>query len=123
MPESNYHPIAKPATEIHIVGLNKDLTHETDDPDSRFEVYFDLSGIPSQEWARSLTREWKRLNPTEPRLWNRVHIETRFLVMHWPPQEIAQKHLPVLKLAVAAANKTHKRKLALEASAVQSLVR
>ena len=31
--------------------------------------------------------------------------------MYWPPQEIAQKHLPNLKLAVAATNKTHKRTL------------
>jgi len=43
--------------------------------------------------------------------------------MHWPPQEIAQKHLPVLKLAVTAANKTHKRKLAVQATALHALVR
>ena len=107
--ESNYHPAAKASTEIQIVGLNRDLTRETQKADSRYEVYFDLSGIPSPAWTKILTREWKRLNPTEPRLWDRITIENHYLVMHWPPQEIAQKHLPVLKLAVAAANKTHKK--------------
>ena len=105
--------------EIRIVGLNKDLTRETDNADSRYEVYFDLSGSPSLDWSKILTREWKRLNPTEPRLWNRIVINKKYLVMHWPPQEIAQKHLPVLKLAVAAANKTHKRKVAKQAGSPQ----
>lgn len=119
MPESNYHPIEASTSEIRIVGLNKDLTRETKKPDDRYEVYFDLSGIPSDAWIKILSREWKRLNPTEPRLWNRLNIEKRYLVMHWPPQEIAQKHLPVLKLAVAAANKTHKRKMAQQATVSQ----
>jgi hypothetical protein len=97
--------------EIRIIGLNRDLTRETDKVDSRYEVYFDLSGTPSPAWTKILTREWKKLNPTEPRLWDRVTIDKRYLVMHWPPQEIAQKHLPVLKLAVAATNKTHNRNI------------
>jgi hypothetical protein len=110
--ESNYHPTAKPAVEIQIVGLNKDLTRETKKADWRYEVCFDLSGIPSPDWTKILLREWKRLNPTEPRLWNRITINNRYLVMCWPPQEIAQKHLPVLKLAVTVANKTHRRNIA-----------
>jgi hypothetical protein len=98
--------------EIRITGLNRDLTRETKNADSRYEVYFDLSGIPSPGWAKILAREWKRLNPTEPRLWNRVTIDNRYLVVHWPPQEIAQKHLPVLKLAVAATDKKHRQSIA-----------
>jgi hypothetical protein len=98
--------------EIRIVGLNKDLTRETKNADSRYEVYFDLSGIPTPAWVKILVREWKRLNPTEPRLWNRVTVNQRYLVVHWPPQEIAQKHLPVLKLAVAAADKKHRHNIA-----------
>ncbi len=98
-------------SEIRIIGLNRDLTRETENVDSRYEVYFDLSSIPTPAWAKILIREWKKLNPTEPRLWNRVTVDKRYLVMHWPPQEIAQKHLPVLKLAVAATNKTHKRNI------------
>ncbi len=112
---------AESTIDIRIVGLNRDLTRETDKADSRYEVYFDLSGSPSQDWSKILSREWKRLNPTEPRLWNRVIINKRYLVMYWPPQEIAQKHLPVLKLAVAAANKTHKRKIAKQAGSLKSI--
>jgi hypothetical protein len=104
--------VARDSTpEIRITGLNRDLTRETDKVDSRYEVYFDLSGIPSPAWTKILTREWKKLNPNEPRLWNRLTVDKRYLVMHWPPQEIAQKHLPVLKLAIAATNKTHKRNI------------
>ena len=111
MAESNYHPTAKPAAEIQIVGLNKDLTRETKVSDSRYEVYFDLSGIPSPDWTKILLKEWKRMNRTEPRLWNRIAINSHYLVMCWPPQEIAQKHLPALKLAVLTANKTHRRNI------------
>ncbi len=115
MAESNYHPVAKPAVEVRLVGLNKDLTRKTTKADWLYEVYFDLSGIPSSGWVRVFLREWKRLNPTEPRLWNRIAIKEQYMVMYWPPQEIAQRHLPVLKLAVDAANKTHRRNVASKA--------
>jgi hypothetical protein len=115
MIESKRYQVAETVLEIRITGLNKDLTRETDKADSRYEVYFDLSAIPSPAWTKILNREWKRLNPTEPRLWNRLTIDKRYLIMHWPPQEIAQKHLPNLKLAVATANKTHKRNIAKKA--------
>ncbi len=109
MAESNYHPTAKPSTTIRIVGLNKDLTRETKSADRRYEVWFDLSGIPSPDWTKILLREWKRLNPTQPRLWDRLEVNKQYLVMYWPPQEIAQKHLPNLQLAVVSANKTYVR--------------
>ena len=112
MAESNYHPTAKPAVQVQIVGLNKDLTHETKKADWRYEVYFDLSGIPSPAWTKIFLRQWKRLNQTEPRLWDRVAVKEHYLVIYRPPQEIAQKHLLILKLAVAATNKTHQRSVA-----------
>lgn len=112
MPELNRTMIAETAKEIRIVGLNRSLTHKTEKADTRYQVFFDLSGVPSLAWGKILIREWKRLNPTEPRLWNQVSVDKGYLVMLWPPQEIATKHLPVLKLAVAAANKSHKRLVA-----------
>ena len=111
MAESNYRPSAKPAVEIVIVGLNKDLTRKPEKADGRYEVYFDLSGIPFPDWITILLREWKRLNREEPRLWNRIAIKDRHLVMYTSPQEIAQKHLPVLQLAIVAANKAHRRSI------------
>ena len=117
MAESNYHPVGRPATEIQIVGLNKDLTRETKKANERYEVCFDLSGIPSPDWVKILLREWKRLNPNEPRVWNRITINDRYLVLCWPPQEIAQKQLPVLKLAITTANKTHLRNIAKRSGA------
>ncbi len=121
MTEMNRRPVAESVSEIRIVGLNRDLTRETNKADWRYEVYFDLSESPSQAWAKILTREWKRLNPTQPRLWNRIAVDKRYLIVYWPPQEIAQKHLPVLKLAVAATNKTHKRNIAKQAVGAQKL--
>ena len=112
MPDLNRTMVMETVKEIRIVGLNRDLTRKTENADTRYQVFFDLSGIPSLAWGKILMREWKRLNPTEPRLWNQVSVDKAFLVMLWPPQEIAAKHLPVLKLAVAAANKTHKRLVA-----------
>ena len=112
MAETKRFPATESAPEIRIIGLNRDLTRETDKADWRYEVYFDLSGIPSPAWTKILTREWKKLNPTEPRIWNRITIDKKYLIVHWPPQEIAQKHLPNLKQAVAIANKTLKRNMA-----------
>lgn len=112
MQELNHTVVLETAKEIRIVGLNRDLTHKTEKADTRYQVFFDLSGVPSPAWGKILMREWKRLNPTEPRLWNQVSVDKGFLVMLWPPQEIAAKHLPILKLAVAATNKTHKRLIA-----------
>ena len=100
------------ASEFRITGLNRDLTRKTGKIDTLYEVYFDLSGVPSAAWAKILLREWKRLNPTQPRLWNQLSVDRKFLVMGWPPQEIVQKHLPVLKLAVASTNKLHNRLVA-----------
>jgi hypothetical protein len=115
--------LAEVPLEIRIVGLNRDLTRKTGKVETLYEVYFDLSGVPSPSWAKMLTREWKRLNPTEPRLWTQVSVERRYLVMHWPPQEIAQKHLPVLKQAVAATNKSHKRFVAKNGSDTKTTMR
>jgi hypothetical protein len=112
MADMNRTVTAETLKEIRIVGLNRDLTRKTENAETRYEVFFDLSGVPSLAWGKILMREWKRLNPTEPRLWKQVSVDKALLVMLWPPQEIAAKHLPILKLAVAATNKTHKRLLA-----------
>ena len=121
MTEINNRPVTASVSEIRIVGLNRDLTRETNKADWRYEVYFDLSEAPSKDWAKILTREWKKLNHTQPRLWNRIAVDKRYLIVYWPPQEIAQKHLPVLKLAVAATNKTHKRNVAKQSVGLQNL--
>ena len=91
------------------MGLNTDKTRKTNGSDTVYQVYFQLSGTPPQAWRDIFTREWKALNPNESQLWQEANIDSGFLVMCCPLQEIPVKHLPVLKNAVAGTNKKYKQ--------------
>ena len=119
MLETNQNSSIDSTADIRIVGLNRDKTRKTNGParpdksgsggsDAKYQVYFELSGTPSQAWRNIFEREWIRLwqaNPTSRQQtgWQETVIDGRFLVMHCPLPEIAL-HLPVLKKAVAATN-------------------
>ncbi len=109
MSETNQNSSIESTADIRIVGLNTDKTRKTNGSDTGYEVYFELSGTPPQAWRNIFEREWKVLNPTQARLWQEASIDRGFLVMHCTLQEIATTHLPVLKKAVAATNKTYKQ--------------
>ncbi len=92
---------------IRITGLNKDKTRKTDGADTRYQVYFELSGTPVQTWKAIFEREWKALNHTQPQLSLDVNIDNRFLVVHCSLQEIAGTYLPALKKVVDTTNKAY----------------
>ncbi|HEY9166161.1 MAG TPA: hypothetical protein VIS48_08385 [Candidatus Kryptonia bacterium] len=92
--------------EMRIVGLNTDKTRALIGSDSLYQVYFELSGIPTQGWRTVFEREWKALNVGQALSLQDTSVERAFLVMHCPLQDVA-KHLPILKKAVAAANKDY----------------
>lgn len=93
---------------IRIIGLNRDKTRKTDAAETRYQVYFELSGTPMQAWITIFQKVWKALNPAEPQKWADVNIDNRFLVVHCSLQEIADKYFPVLKKAVEATNTAYR---------------
>jgi hypothetical protein len=92
---------------IRITGINRNKTRMTDGLDARYQVYFELSGMPAQAWTTIFRQEWKALNLAQPLLWSEANIDNKFLVMHCFLQEIASTYLPVLKKAVAATNSAY----------------
>ena len=93
--------------QIRITRLNTDKTRKTNEADIRYQVYFELSGAPVQQWRAIFEQEWKALNRIQPQLSLDVNVDNRFLVIHCPLQEIADIYLPALKKAVDATNKSY----------------
>jgi hypothetical protein len=108
MPETSHPPSIESTPDMRITGLNRDKTRTTEGSDTVYQVYFELSGTPPEAWRSIFEGEWKVLNPTQPHLWQAASIDGRFLLMHCPLKGIAS-HLPVLKKAVAATNKSYKQ--------------
>ena len=104
MPEINQTSSNESITDIRIVGLNRDKTRKTSAADAIYEVYLELSEAPLQAWRNIFEQEWHRLEAGS----QKASVERGFLVIHCPLQEIAT-HLPLLKKAVAASNKTYKQ--------------
>jgi len=86
-----------------MTGMNTDKTRKTNNSDSRYQVYFQLSASPPRAWREMFETEWKLLHPTDSQLYHDTVIDRGFLVFHAPLQEIALQ-LPVLKKAIAATN-------------------
>ncbi|MGA9363483.1 MAG: hypothetical protein WBW16_03855 [Bacteroidota bacterium] len=105
----NQDALIESIPDIWIVGLNRDKTRKTNDSDTVYQVYFELSGTPPLEWRNIFEDEWKALNPIQPRLWQEASIDRAFLVMHCPLREIAATHFPVLKKAVTQTNETYRQ--------------
>lgn len=108
MSESNPNALIESSADIRIVGVNTDKTRKTEGSDTIYQVYFELSGTPPQTWRNIFEREWKALDATSLQQagWPEASIYGGFLVIHCTLQEVAA-HLPVLKRAVAASNKTY----------------
>lgn len=116
MSETNQNSFLESTADVRIVRLNTDKTRKTKGTDTAYQVYFELSGIPSQAWGNIFEEEWKGLSSISASGGRQekspagigASIDGRFLVIHCPLQDIAT-HLPVLKKAVTATNKTYKQ--------------
>jgi hypothetical protein len=82
----------KSTPERGIVRLTADRTRRTLGSTTVYREYFELSGNPALAWRDVFGREWEYLNPTQE-----TGLDGRFLVIHFPLQEIATTHLPALK--------------------------
>lgn len=99
----------EPSPDIRIMRLKGKIIPQTHETDVIYTVYFELSVTPPLAWETIFYGEWLRLNPhPSSAQYPDAKLERGFLVIRCPLQEIAGVHLPLLKMAVAAANKKYR---------------
>jgi hypothetical protein len=103
MSEINQSSSIESTTDIRIVCINTDKTRRMIGSETVYQVYFELSGSPTQAWRTVFEQEWKTLHSGQSLSLQETSIDRSFLLMNCPLEDIA-KQLPVLKKAVAAAN-------------------
>lgn len=96
--------------DIRIKALNVDKSRKDTGSSTVYHLYFELTHHPMMEWNCQFGLAWKRVCPTY-----KVEIDRGFLVLHCELGEVAEKLLPLLKLAVAEANAAY-RKYVLQAA-------
>lgn len=105
MPDTAHNTVNETSAHIHITGLNKDKTRAMGTSDSLYQVYFELSGNPSQVWKNIFEKEWKDITKTlasEKRA--KASIDRGFLVIHCQLKEVGTIYLPALKSAFTITN-------------------
>ncbi len=105
MPQPTDHHSENDPSSITITGLNKDKTRRVNGSESMYQVYFELSGSPSQEWKKLFDHEWTVASalfndPNRPA----ATVDRGFLAVHCLLSEAADPYLPALQKAVAETN-------------------
>ena len=108
MPQTNQNSSIQSTADIRIVSINRDKTRKTNESNTEYQVYLELSESPTRAWRNIFEQEWKNLNPTVSQYagWQETVIDRGFLVIHCALEGVAA-HLPVLKRAVEATNKSY----------------
>lgn len=105
MLEINQQTLSGAIADIRIMRLKGDKARGTSGPDAMYEVFFELSIVPTIEWIRIFEKEWRGLNPRSVSGRSQdARVERGFLVINCTLHEIAAVHLPVLKMAVTSTN-------------------
>jgi len=113
MSDTTQPSLISPLAAIRIIGLNRDKTRKVEGTDALYQVYFELSGTPSQAWKNCFDQEWKAVNPASGQ--QEVGIDREFLIVRCALREVTP-FLPMLNKAVAAANKAYDRYVQGQAS-------
>lgn len=109
MSEILQNTLQKSSIDIQITGLNADKTRKISRSDKSYNIYFELSDVPTQVWKIIFEREWKAMISASHSngAMTEAGIDRGFLVIHCPLKEVPVLYLPVLKQAVAAANEEY----------------
>ncbi len=108
MLELKEDPRVESTNETRIRGINTDKTRKVTGSETVYQVYLELSALPPQGWSTLFEKEWTALNVGQPLALQEAIVERAFLMIQCPLAEVAG-HLPVLKQAVAAANRAYER--------------
>ena len=92
-------------TDLQIVGVDKERTHNPDPRKAMYNVYLELSASPPSGWDQFFAQE--RSFPRHT-MWRRAWLEGRYIVVHCPIDELEEQHLSDLKQDVANANRNYR---------------
>jgi hypothetical protein len=89
-------------------GFDEEKTYKPDSTKLLYNVYLELSDMPSSEWAQIFDAE--RRFPRHS-MWRRAWIEDKYIVIHCVPDELNKYHLRDLKEDANNANMKYRRYL------------
>lgn len=95
--------------EIHVVGINTDLTRQTPDSESLYRVCINLSQPPAQMWQLIFRDYWKTLLTVSSMPWAQAAVEGSFLYVDCQLKDVALLYFDTLKKAVLATNNIYRR--------------
>jgi hypothetical protein len=105
-------PVAKPELEgfvdIMIKGVDKKRLYKPDPVKTLYQVYFELSVLPSQEWVKIFEAERKFPRHT---MWRHAWIEDDYIVVHCVLDEVKKYHLKDIKVDVNNTNTKYREYL------------
>jgi len=97
---------------ISITGVDRDRTYKPDPSKLLYNVYFELSDYPPQEWVEIFDAERQFPRHT---MWRRAWIEGRYIVVYCVPEEVGKYHLRDIKQDVETCNERYREYLQREA--------
>jgi hypothetical protein len=94
--------------DIRIIGVDKSRTLRPDPEKQLYDVYFQLSANPSNNWIILFDQE--RRFPRH-NMWRKAWVEGSFIVVRCALDEIEKYHLEDIKIDVEKTNKNYREEL------------
>ena len=98
--------------DISITGTDKDMLYKPNPDKALYNVYFNLSARPSQEWAQIFEAERRVPRHT---MWRHAWVEGQHIVVHCGLKEVKKYHLNDIKQDVANTNRKYREYLQQQA--------
>jgi hypothetical protein len=99
--------------DILIIGVDKGRTYNPDPQKALYNVYFELSTYPPQEWADIFEAERRFPRHT---MWRKAWVDGLHIVVYCVPDEVKQYHLRDIKEDVETSNQKYRDFLHREAT-------
>lgn len=99
--------------DLTINGVDKGRTYNPDPQKALFNVYFELSTYPPQEWAEIFEAERRFPRHT---MWRKAWVDGAHIVVYCVPDEVKKYHLRDIKEDVETSNQKYRDLLHREAT-------
>ena len=99
--------------DLSILGVDKGRTYNPDPQKALYNVYFELSTYPPQEWADIFEAERRFPRHT---MWRKAWVDGSHIVVYCVPDEVKQYHLRDIKEDVETSNQKYRDFLHREAT-------
>ena len=97
--------------DIVIIGVDKQLTTQSDRAPALYNVHFELSARPPHVWEQIFTREREFPRHT---MWRRAYVSGSHIVVECTLEEVQRYHLNDIKVDVKNSNTKYRTYLAEE---------